>query len=107
MAKFAYFADINGQAVQLDRISFKGGSTKRASSFEGYPVGFTPVLKQGMGWTPRTTATRVIEIKSNPSRHECDARCLNATGLVMKLCGLTRSTSPTSPRCRASPRSSG
>lgn len=27
---------------------------------------------------------RKIEFKSNPSRHECDARCLNATGKIMK-----------------------
>ncbi|HDR8993951.1 TPA: hypothetical protein QDA93_006684 [Burkholderia vietnamiensis] len=27
---------------------------------------------------------RVIEYKSNPSRHECDARCLNATGRIMR-----------------------
>lgn len=84
MARFAYFADCNGTTVQLDRIAFKGGSTKRASSFEGYPVGFTPEFVQGAGWTKRTTATRMIEMKTSPSRHECDARCLNATGLVMK-----------------------
>ena len=28
--------------------------------------------------------TRTIELKPNPSRHECDARCYNATGRVMK-----------------------
>lgn len=27
---------------------------------------------------------RVIEYKSNPSKHECDARCMNATGWIMK-----------------------
>lgn len=27
---------------------------------------------------------RVIEYKSNPSRHECDARCLNADGKIMR-----------------------
>ena len=26
---------------------------------------------------------RVITYKSNPSRHECDARCMNATGRTM------------------------
>jgi len=27
---------------------------------------------------------RVIEYKKNPSRHQCDARCLNAKGRTMK-----------------------
>jgi hypothetical protein len=27
---------------------------------------------------------RVIEFKSNPSRHACDSRCLNAQGKIMR-----------------------
>lgn len=27
---------------------------------------------------------RAIEYKSNPSKHICDARCINATGRIMK-----------------------
>lgn len=38
----------------------------------------------GEGWKGYVPVERSIEFKSNPSRHECDARCLNATGLVMK-----------------------
>jgi hypothetical protein len=40
------------------------------------------------GYDPLSAAwvkiTRMIEIKPNPSRHECDDRCMNATGRVMK-----------------------
>lgn len=35
---------------------------------------------EGRGWTP---ITRTIVMKANPSRHECDARCMNATGRTM------------------------
>lgn len=38
----------------------------------------------GQGWQGYTAVERKVEYKSNPSKHECDARCLNATGLVMK-----------------------
>lgn len=84
MASFKYFADIDGQAIELDRVCHNGGNSMRASSFEGYPVGFTPIFVQGAGWTKRTPATRAVEMKSAPSRHECDARCFNATGRIMK-----------------------
>lgn len=38
----------------------------------------------GEGWKGFTAVERKVEYKSNPSRHECDSRCMNATGLVMK-----------------------
>ena len=44
----------------------------------------------GEGWQGYVPVERSVEFKSNPSRHECDARCLNATGRVMKcecVCG--------------------
>lgn len=51
----------------------------------GTPVGFEPVYVQGQGWDRGTVkAERIIEYKSNPSRHECDARCTGATGRTMK-----------------------
>jgi hypothetical protein len=39
---------------------------------------------EGRGWQGFTAVEHSIEFKSNPSRHECDARCLNAIGRVMK-----------------------
>ena len=41
----------------------------------GYPV-------EGTGGP--IPVERVIEFKSNPSRHACDSRCLNAQGKVMR-----------------------
>lgn len=38
----------------------------------------------GKGWQGYVQADRVIEYKSNPSRHACDDRCLYATGRTMK-----------------------
>ncbi len=38
----------------------------------------------GQGWKGYVPVERTIEYKANPSRHECDARCLNATGRMMK-----------------------
>jgi hypothetical protein len=38
----------------------------------------------GQGWIGYVQVDRTIEYKRFPSRHECDARCINATGLVMK-----------------------
>ena len=38
----------------------------------------------GEGWQGYTPVERKVEYKSNPSKHECDARCLNATGRIMK-----------------------
>jgi hypothetical protein len=35
-------------------------------------------------WVGYVKAERVIEYKPRPSRHECDSRCINATGRVMK-----------------------
>lgn len=51
----------------------------------GTPTGFVPVFVPGHGWDRGVVkADRVIEYKSNPSRHECDARCTHATGKIMK-----------------------
>jgi len=38
---------------------------------------------EGKGWQGYTAVERTINYKSNPSRHECDARCMNATGRTM------------------------
>ncbi len=51
----------------------------------GTPLRFEPFYVQGEGWNRGAVkADRVIEYKSNPSKHECDARCTHATGRVMK-----------------------
>jgi len=83
MANYRYFADINGEAIELASIRHVGPGV-RASAFEGVPVGTKPVFVAGKGFTGFIRATRKIEMKSAPSRHVCDARCFNATGRIMK-----------------------
>jgi hypothetical protein len=39
---------------------------------------------EGQGWQGYTAVERSVEYKTNPSRHECDARCMNANGRTMK-----------------------
>lgn len=80
MARFKYFSDVNGTTVELTNVYYDG-----RKAF-GTPVGTTPVYDRvAQKWTGRDVpATRIIEMKSRPSRHECDSRCLNAIGKVMR-----------------------
>ena len=73
MAHFRYFADVRGETFELTAIRHNGGSAMKASNFSGRAPNGELI-----------PATRVIEMKSNPSKHVCDARCMNATGRVMK-----------------------
>lgn len=74
MAKIKYF---NG-ANELQGVYYDG---KQAL---GYVSKDDLVFVAGKGWAGYVAADRKVEYKSNPSRHECDSRCMNATGLVMK-----------------------
>ncbi|GLK86651.1 hypothetical protein [Ancylobacter defluvii] len=73
MAKYRYFADLDGETTQLLRVRHDGGVSTKAQSF----IGFTEDGRE-------LRATRMIEMKRLPSRHACDARCQNATGRIMK-----------------------
>lgn len=73
MANFKYFADTAAGTVELQSVRHNGGSGSKAKNFSG---------RDGNG--ELIAATRVIEFKSNPSKHVCDARCMHATGKVMK-----------------------
>lgn len=72
MATIKYFADVNGQAIELTTVGHDGSHSTSVEHFKGFVNGM---------WH---TATRRIEYKSNPSRHECDDRCKFATGKHMK-----------------------
>lgn len=91
MATFKYFSDIDGETTELRTISsmknaefaarFPGVKGRRSDSFEmlvGRVIGGE--------WLP---VTRTIEYKSQPSRHECSAKCLGgkATGTCECKCG--------------------
>jgi len=73
MANYRYFADINGEAFELTGVRHNGSTSTKAETFSGLtPAGV------------RVQTTRKIEYKSFASKHECDSRCMNATGRVMK-----------------------
>jgi hypothetical protein len=69
MANIKYFADIEGHPIELTKIWHDGHVSGAAKHFSG----LTP---DGV----RVAATRKVEIKSSPSRHECNARCMAASG---------------------------
>tara|TARA_R110002126_G_scaffold1618_1_gene9486 strand:+ start:3054 stop:3377 length:324 start_codon:yes stop_codon:yes gene_type:complete len=82
MARFSYFSDIENSTVQLEITStmtnqefkkrwpsVKGLRNDSFSMRVGRPVG-------GGDWMP---VTRKIEIKANPSLHECNSKCLNGS----------------------------
>ena len=87
MANMKHFADLNGETTELDHIhsldnakfaaAFPGIAGKRCDSFSKW-VGFWP------GTRDLLPVTRTIEFKRFAIRHECDARCINATGRIMK-----------------------
>lgn len=79
MAQFKYFCDIDGIAVELTGLTTMGNA-EVAARFTGVKAmradGFTR-------WAARAAdgrilpITRKIEMKRNPSRHTCNAKCLN------------------------------
>lgn len=74
MANIRYFAEHNGETVQLANVWMNVGAPRlTAECFKGRAPDGTIL-----------TAQRMVEFKRQPSRHECDSRCLNATGRVMK-----------------------
>jgi hypothetical protein len=71
MANFKYFSG----SAQLTNVYYDGRKAY------GRPEGVTPVWTAEKGWRGQDVrADRVIEYKSNPSKHKCDARCTNAKG---------------------------
>lgn len=68
MAKIKYFADTAAGTLSFDRVDYRKDGA----------FGFDAASKV---WVK---TTRTVEMKSNPTRHVCDARCYNATGRIMK-----------------------
>lgn len=74
MSNIRYFSGGN----QLQGVYYDGNKAL------GYVSKDDLVYVADKGWTGYVQADRVVEYKSNPSRHECDSRCMNATGRIMK-----------------------
>ena len=72
MANFRFFADMpDGATVMNKRADYDLGSRKMPRIWDD----------AARTWV---RATRVVIRKANPSLHECDARCVNATGRTMQ-----------------------
>lgn len=69
MANLKFFAEVNGQTVSFASCDNRG----REGRF-GYHVGTKSWVK----------IERVVEYKAFASKHVCDARCMQATGKIMK-----------------------
>lgn len=77
MAKVLYF---NGTTELKPKSIHHNQQNKQV----GEPIGFEPIYIQGEGWQHNyLPVNRIINYKSNPSKHECDARCMNASGRTM------------------------
>jgi hypothetical protein len=93
MANIKHFSDWNGTTVELAYIrqmknaafatQFPGIKGRRCDSFTMW-VGATREAPRDL-----LPVTRVIEYKRNPSKHECNAKCLNgsARGACECRCG--------------------
>ncbi len=83
MANFKYFngatelKNPHGMANAEFAARFPGVKGKRFESFDRL-VAYIPGTRDVL------PVERSIEYKSSPSRHDCDARCYNATGKIMR-----------------------
>jgi hypothetical protein len=72
MTKHIFLADLpTGETVlRIDSADYDQGWNK-----------LPRIYTEATGWV---RCTRVVRRKSMPSNHECDARCMNATGRTMQ-----------------------
>ncbi|GHE76022.1 hypothetical protein GCM10019059_39220 [Camelimonas fluminis] len=81
MARYAFFADLSDGTILDWRDTLVKGKVQAA---RGISAGSPRDIKgydSVRGWVK---ITRKIELKANPSRHDCDSRCFNATGRTMQ-----------------------
>ena len=82
MAKMKYYHDDeNGNTVEIvpESVHYDNGVKF------GTPVTHKPTYdREAKKWDRGyVKVTRTIQYKSNPSKHECDARCMHAKGRTM------------------------
>lgn len=75
MAKIKYF---NGENELQGVFEAKNGKLM------GYVSKSNLYFVAGEGWKGHLPVERRVEYKSNPSKHVCDVRCMNANGRTMK-----------------------
>lgn len=91
MARIAYFADLaTGETLEFtERRERNGGQDRYGNpTYRTIPARVAYVGRELFGYIDGQREgfliTRKVEMKAQPTRHACDARCLNATGKVMK-----------------------
>lgn len=79
MARFKYFSDVNGEAVEIT-----GLTNMDNPAFAAQFPGVKGMRADGYSkWVARAAdgkvlpVTRMIDYKKQPSLHECNAKCLN------------------------------
>lgn len=78
MARIKYFADMGGETFEFARVDYRPIDQKRPMTTSNTEcVGWHAGRREWM------RVTRKVEYKDFPSGHECDARCMNATGRTM------------------------
>ena len=80
MATFKYFSDMNGKAVELSCVGSmlnKEFDTKFPGIKGMRDDGFSKRVGRSVAGGEWLPMTRAIEMKSNPSRHACNAKCMN------------------------------
>ncbi|MCG3782745.1 hypothetical protein [Delftia acidovorans] len=83
MAAFKYFSDVNGETFELVIVSQMPNEEfgRRFPGVKGMRVdGFKKRIGYAAGATLDSQAlpmTRAIEMKRFPTKHECNAKCLN------------------------------
>lgn len=94
MAKTLYFnGETELKSLQaMDNKEFaqrfpgvKGRRFDGYAKWVGRPVHMTEKFIPGLGWdkSDLLPVERVISYSARPSKHECDARCMNASGRTM------------------------
>jgi hypothetical protein len=93
VANFKYYSDINGDAIEL-KATYGMDNKEFAAKFPGVKGFRYDGYTMWVGYPLQGTGgplpiTRKIEFKSFPSRHECNAKCLNGkqNGICECQCG--------------------
>jgi hypothetical protein len=90
MANMKYFGDFDGKTVELTRVT-SIRNAEFATRFPGVKGMRDDGFSKRVGYADGVMypVTRLIEYKSQPSRHECNAKCMNGShrGICECRCG--------------------
>ena len=75
MTAYRHFAG----ETQLTNVALRGAGKGVLAGIDAA----NPPTWNGKEWVGYVNVERSVAYKSNPSKHECDARCFDATGRVM------------------------